>query len=61
MEAKLQAPMAQSKPLQTPVKGPKRLIKLSPVDICCISAIGFLRNVKQLDTTIFHTSLYEIN
>jgi len=49
----------------TPGKPQKPLIKhytdLPLVDIYCISAEGFNRNLKQLSTTAFITSLYKIN
>ena len=61
IEAELQALTTQSRPLQTPVTDRKQLVKLSLIDIYCISTIGFLRNVKQPDTTVFSTSLYKIN
>jgi len=31
------------------------------VDICCIGAVGFYRNLVQPDTIAFTTSLYEID
>ena len=43
---------------RTTVKEPTDLL---PVDICCISAVGFYRNLVQPDTVAFTTSLYEID
>jgi hypothetical protein len=39
----------------------KKLIDLPPIDICCISAIGFYQNLVQPNTVTFTTSLYKIN
>ena len=48
---------------QPPAKRPdcKQPIILSPMDIYCISAVGFHRTLKQLDTSAFITSLYKID
>jgi len=43
---------------ETSVKKPTNLL---PVDIYCISAIGFYQNLKQPNTVAFITSLYKIN
>ena len=40
------------------VKNPTNLL---PVNICCISAIGFYQNLKWPNTIAFITSLYKIN
>ncbi len=47
---------ARPRPLPT-----KRLTGLPTVDIYCIGSVGFARNLKQLDSTAFVTSLYEID
>jgi len=39
----------------------KKPINLLPVNICCISAIGFYQNLKWPNTVTFITSLYKIN
>jgi len=39
----------------------KKPINLPPVNICCISAIGFYQNLKRPNTIAFITSLYKIN
>jgi len=39
----------------------KKPINLLPVNICCISAIGFYQNLKRPNTVAFTTSLYKIN
>jgi hypothetical protein len=51
-------PIPQNTARRTPVKKPT---DLPPVDICCIGAIGFYRNLVQPDTVAFTTSLYEID
>ena len=39
----------------------KKSTDLLLVDICCISAVEFYRNLVQPNTVAFSTSLYEIN
>ena len=39
----------------------KKPTNLPPVNIYCISAIGFYQNLKRPNTVTFITSLYEIN
>jgi len=39
----------------------KKPINLLPVNICCISAIGFYQNLKRPNIVAFMTSLYEID
>jgi hypothetical protein len=39
----------------------KKPTDLLPVNICCISAIGFYYNLVQFNTIAFTTSLYEID
>ena len=39
----------------------KKLTDLPPINICCIGAVGFYRNLVQPDTVAFTTSLYKIN
>jgi hypothetical protein len=53
----------QGKPRPNPTIGKqaKQPINLPPVDIYCIGAVGFHRTMKQPDTTVFVTSLYEID
>jgi hypothetical protein len=51
-------PRPQSTARRTAVK---RLTNLLPVDICCIGAVGFYRNLVQPNTVIFTTSLYKID
>jgi len=59
MEYELQKTAATpGKPQKPPVK---HYTDLPPVDIYCIGAEGFNRNLKQLGTTAFITSLYKIN
>ena len=39
----------------------KKLTNLPPVNIYCIGAVGFYRNLAQPNTIAFITSLYKIN
>ena len=48
-------------PLPKLKKPIKDYTKPLQIDICCIGPVGFLRNLKQPDTTVFSTSLYEID
>jgi hypothetical protein len=59
MEHELQKQATQ--PTQKPTLSKKRRTDLPLVDIYCIGAVGFLRNLRQLDTVAFTTSLYEID
>ena len=61
MEHKLRKtinPILQDIAQQASVKKP---IDLPLVNICCISAVGFYRNLVQPNTVTFTTSLYKIN
>jgi hypothetical protein len=61
MERELQkGPKVQNRPETTPVKR-KQPKNLPHVDIYCIGLEGFKQTTKQLDATIFITSLYEID
>jgi hypothetical protein len=53
----------QGKPSPNPTtrRQVKRPVNLPPVDIYCIGAVGFHRTMKRPDTTVFVTSLYEID
>ncbi len=51
-------PIPQNTAQRTSVK---KTTDLPPVDICCIGAVGFYRNLVQPDTVAFTTSLYEID
>ena len=57
-ELKTMNPIPQNTAQRTSVKKPT---DLPPVDICCIGAVGFYRNLVQPDTVAFTTSLYEID
>ena len=63
MERELQkgpeVPRAETTPVR-PARA-KRPENLPPVDIYCIGPAGFHRAAKQLDATVFITSLYEID
>ena len=48
-------------PQTTARRTPKKPTDLPPVDVCCIGAVGFYRNLVQPDTVAFTTSLYEID
>jgi hypothetical protein len=66
MEKELQKehyPPANYRPETTPVRPARarRLENLPHVDIYCISLAGFDRAAKQLNSTVFITSLYEID
>ena len=53
----------QNRPETTPVRPARarRLENLPHVDIYCIGLVGFNQAAKQLDSTIFMTSLYKID
>jgi hypothetical protein len=55
---KIVNPIPQNTAQQKSVKKPT---DLPPVDICCISTVGFYRNLVQPNTVAFTTSLYEID
>jgi hypothetical protein len=55
---KIANPRPQNTARQMAVRKPA---DLPPVDICCIGAVGFYRNLVQPDTIAFTTSLYEID
>ena len=59
METKLQIQTTLQKAQRTSIR--KQPTNLPPIDIYFISLVGFLRTIKQLDTSIFVTSLYEID
>ena len=64
MERELQkGPQARDRPETTPVRPviARRLENLPHVDIYCIGPAGFDRAAKQPDSTVFVTSLYEID
>ena len=64
MERELRkGPEVRNRPEITPVRPAraKQLQDLPHVDIYCIGLAGFNRAAKQLDTTVFITSLYEID
>jgi hypothetical protein len=64
MERELRkGPEVRNRPETTPVRParPRRLKNLPHIDIYCIGAVGFDRTTKQLDSTVFVTSLYEID
>jgi hypothetical protein len=64
MERELRmGPEVRNRPETTPVRPTraKRPENLPHVDIYYIGPAGFNRAVKQLDTTVFVTSLYEID
>jgi hypothetical protein len=58
IEYKLQGKPSPNPTTRRQVKQP---VNLPPIDIYYIRAVGFHRTMKQLDTTIFITSLYKIN
>ena len=59
MEIELQKPAI--KPVKPQTLPAKRLTGLPQVDIYCIGAVGFSRNLKQPDAVVFVASLYEID
>ena len=61
MEQELHKPTASTQPVRIRPLSTKRFTDLPPMDIYCIGAEGFTRNLKQLDSIAFTTSLYEID
>jgi hypothetical protein len=64
MERELRkGPKVRNRPKTTPIRPrrARRLENLLHINIYYISPAGFDRTIKQLDTTIFITSLYEID